>query len=59
MVNKTTQVLIENKKDKYYLGKTRKFKNVKIKTNKQNLIGKFINIKINKATEWNLEGKII
>jgi tRNA-2-methylthio-N6-dimethylallyladenosine synthase len=59
MVNKTTQVLIENKKDKYYLGKTRNFKNVKIKTNKQNLIGKFINIKINKATEWNLEGKII
>ena len=59
MIDKTIQVLIEKKKDKYHLGKTRNFKNVKIKTNKQNLIGKFINVKINKATEWNSEGKII
>lgn len=59
MIDKTIQVLIEKKKDKYHLGKTRNFKNVKIKTNKQNLIGKFVNVKINKATEWNLKGQII
>ena len=59
MVNKTIEVLVENKKDKYYIGKTRNFKNVKIKTNKQNLVGKFIKVKIIKITEWNLEGTII
>ncbi|MFH1456584.1 MAG: tRNA (N6-isopentenyl adenosine(37)-C2)-methylthiotransferase MiaB [Patescibacteria group bacterium] len=66
ILNKNIQVLIENKKDNYYFGKTRNFKNIKIKTRlkiqsakHKNFIGKFINIKIIKANIWNLEGEII
>ena len=57
MVNKTIQVLVENKQKNYYIGKTKNFKNVKIKTNKKDLIGKIVDAEIIKATEWNLEGK--
>ena len=69
IINKNIQVLIEKKKNNYYFGKTRNFKNVKIITeikklrNKEikgkNLIGKFINIKVTKANTWNLEGEMI
>ena len=62
--SKNIQILIESKKNNYYFGKTRNFKNVKIRTvgNQQptynNLIGKFIDIKIIKANIWNLEGEL-
>ncbi len=39
-----------------YFGKTRTQKNVKIISNKKNLIGTFVKVKITKANIWNLEG---
>ncbi|MBL7141934.1 tRNA (N6-isopentenyl adenosine(37)-C2)-methylthiotransferase MiaB [Patescibacteria group bacterium] len=58
-VNKTIEVLIENKnKDNSFLGKTRTFKNVKIKDPKGSLkIGQFVKIKITGARPWGLEGR--
>ncbi|HRY63239.1 MAG TPA: MiaB/RimO family radical SAM methylthiotransferase [Patescibacteria group bacterium] len=48
-------------------GRTKNFKNVKIITannkqqtvNNKKLIGQFVNVKITKATAWNLEGELI
>jgi tRNA-2-methylthio-N6-dimethylallyladenosine synthase len=65
-VGKTLEVLIENKKDENYFGKTRTMKNVKIVPNfhsdktseSKNLIGKIIKVKITKANIWNLEAII-
>jgi len=42
-----------------YFGRTRTMKNVKIISNKKDLVGKIVKIKIIKANVWNLEGKII
>jgi tRNA-2-methylthio-N6-dimethylallyladenosine synthase len=39
-----------------YFGKTRTMKNVKFGSNKKNLVGKFVKVKITKANAWNLEG---
>jgi len=65
-VGKTLEVLIENKKNENYFGKTRTMKNVKIVPNfhsdktseSKNLIGKIIKAKITKANVWNLEGQL-
>ena len=65
-VGKTLEVLIENKKNGNYFGKTRTMKNVKIVPNfhsdktseSKNLIGKIIKAKITKASIWNLEAII-
>jgi len=59
-INKTVEVLIEQKiKNDFYLGKTRTFKNVKIKDPKCSLsVGQFVKTKIIKATPWGLEGQI-
>lgn len=58
-VNKTIEVLIQEKtKDNSFLGKTRTFKNVKIKNPKGSLkIGQFVKVKITGATPWGLEGR--
>jgi tRNA-2-methylthio-N6-dimethylallyladenosine synthase len=42
-----------------YFGRTRTGKDVKIKTDQKNLIGKFVKIKITKANIWNLEASSI
>jgi tRNA-2-methylthio-N6-dimethylallyladenosine synthase len=55
---KTLRVLVEKNKKDFYLGKTRRYRTVKFKSNK-NLIGKFVTVKITKALSWGLEGKII
>lgn len=57
-LNTTTEVLIEKEKNGFYFGKTRTLKNVKILSSKKNLVGKFVKVKITKATIWNLEGII-
>ena len=44
-------------KELVYFGRTRSGKNVKLKTDKKNLTGKFIAIKITKIHTWNLEGE--
>jgi len=57
-VGRTFDVLVEKNKDKFYYGKTRTAKNIKIIKNQRNLIGKIIKVKIIKANIWNLEGTI-
>ncbi len=72
LIGKIVKVLIDNKKDDTYFGKTDTYKSIKIstfakasvdkqksKTKNKNLIGQFYNVKIIKANNWNLEGKII
>jgi len=57
-LNTTIEVLVENNKNGFYFGKTRTLKNVKIISNKKDLVGKFVKVKITQATIWNLEGKL-
>ncbi len=62
MIGKEIEMLVEDKKNKNYFGRTKNFKNIKISapengSPKNNLIGKFIKVKIIKANIWNLEGK--
>lgn len=57
-LNKTLEVLIDKEKDEYYFGRTRTMKNVKIISNKKNLVGKIVKAKITKANIWNLESKL-
>ena len=65
LIGKIVKVLIDSQKDGIYFGKTDTYKSIKISTfakasvDKQNLIGKFVNAKITKANNWNLEGKTI
>jgi tRNA-2-methylthio-N6-dimethylallyladenosine synthase len=71
-VDKIVEVLIEKKAPKakpsseglafgnlVYFGKTRTLKNVKIASDKKNLIGKIAKVKIIKANIWNLEGSLV
>ncbi len=64
-IGKNAEVLIEgiNRKGELF-GKTRTFKNVKIrighnKLRVTNLVGKFINVQINKAEGFGLEGEVV
>jgi len=56
-IGKTTRVLIHKSQGKYLIGKTDTYKTVKIRGSK-NLIGKFLDVEITKATPWGLAGKI-
>lgn len=70
-LNTVQEVLIEKKQlanDKQinneskliiYFGKTRTGKNIKISSNKDNLVGQFVKVKITSIKIWNLEGKVI
>jgi tRNA-2-methylthio-N6-dimethylallyladenosine synthase len=58
-LNKEVNVLIEKEKDGFYFGKTRTLKNVKLKTDRKNLIGKIVKSKIRKVNFWNLEGELL
>jgi len=60
-VGKVVEVLVENKKNGIYFGKTRTDKNVKIADNrkqKTDLAGKFVKVKITKARDFGLEGEL-
>ena len=58
-INKTVQVLVECKNKKGELcGKTRTNKNVKFKSQEENLIGKFVEIKIIKVKDFGLYGEV-
>ncbi|MFH1325944.1 MAG: MiaB/RimO family radical SAM methylthiotransferase, partial [Candidatus Falkowbacteria bacterium] len=70
MMGKIVDVLIENRRNealprsREYFGRTRNFKNIKFTVNNKqltvnNLIGKFVKVKITKINPWNLEGKLI
>jgi len=58
-LNEIVEVLVDQKKGNFYLGKTRTLKNVKIASDKKNLIGKIVKVKIIKANVWNLEGSLV
>lgn len=58
-VEKIVRVLISSEKKGFYSGKTEHYKSVRISSNKKNLIGNFVKVKIINALPWGLEGKII
>lgn len=62
-IGKTVDILVEKEDDKCYVGKTRSFKDIKIKKTALNLIpspiGTFTKAKITKVTPWALEGEIL
>ncbi|MBN2086870.1 tRNA (N6-isopentenyl adenosine(37)-C2)-methylthiotransferase MiaB [Candidatus Peregrinibacteria bacterium] len=55
-VGKTVQVLVEKVYKGYASGKIPEFKMCRFKSDDQNLIGKVVNVKVDKAMEWCLEG---
>jgi len=57
-IGKTLNVLVENSKNGFLMGKTRTYKTIKFKS-KENLIGEFVKVKIINATPWGLKGKLI
>lgn len=57
-LNKTLEILVDKEKKGYYFGRTRTMKNVKIISNKKNLVGKIVKAKITKVNIWNLEAEI-
>lgn len=56
-IGKEMEILIEKEKNGFCFGKTRTQKNVKIFSNKKNILGTFVKVKITKANIWNLEGE--
>ena len=57
-LNKEIEVLVEEEKNGFLLGKSRHFKTVKFKGEK-NLIGEFVKVKVLKAEPFGLFGKLI
>lgn len=56
LIGQMIEVLVEKKRNEYYFGKTKTFKTVKFKSQKPNLVGKIIKVKIKKAHDFGLEG---
>jgi tRNA-2-methylthio-N6-dimethylallyladenosine synthase len=54
-LERTLEVLVDKEDEGFCFGRTRTQKDVKIKTDKKNLIGTFVKVKITKANIWNLE----
>jgi len=59
-LEKTVTVLVESKKNQQeYYGKTETSKSVRFEANKENdLIGKFVNIKIKSIRDFGLRGEL-
>ncbi|MDD3190294.1 MAG: tRNA (N6-isopentenyl adenosine(37)-C2)-methylthiotransferase MiaB [Candidatus Pacebacteria bacterium] len=55
------EVLIEKENEKYYFGKTRSFKDIKIRKGEIDTcaIGKFTKAQVTKVTPWALEGTLV
>jgi len=58
MFNKETEVLVLSKEEKYYDGRTFNNKPIRFES-KDDLLGKFVRLKITKVSPWNLEGEMI
>ncbi len=64
-IGKETVVLIENKKNDYWIGKNSHYKTIRVYQNQSNKkskapqIGRFNTVKITEATPWSLKGEII
>jgi len=57
-VGKILEVLIDKEKNGVYFGRTRTMKNVRIISERKNLVGKIIKVRITKANVWNLESNL-
>jgi tRNA-2-methylthio-N6-dimethylallyladenosine synthase len=57
LLGKTVEILVEGRKKGKWQGRTRSDKLVFFRDN-ENLLGKLVNIKIEKASPWSLQGKI-
>ncbi|MBN1258261.1 tRNA (N6-isopentenyl adenosine(37)-C2)-methylthiotransferase MiaB [Candidatus Peregrinibacteria bacterium] len=57
-LGKTVQVLVEKAERGYTFGKIPEYKFVRLKGEKPELIGQYVNVKIKKAMEWCLEGNM-
>ena len=57
-IGKINTILIDGKDKGAWIGKNKHYKTVRLKLD-QNLLGKFIKVKITKALPWSLVGKII
>ncbi len=57
-IGKEVEVLVNEQKNGFLLGKTRTYKTLKFKSDK-NLVGDFVKVKIIDATPWGLKGKIL
>ncbi|MDD3007021.1 MAG: tRNA (N6-isopentenyl adenosine(37)-C2)-methylthiotransferase MiaB [Candidatus Pacebacteria bacterium] len=60
-IGRTVEVLIEREDKKNYFGKTKSFKDIKIKKNEtdKSTVGAFAKVKVTKVTPWALEGVIM
>ena len=58
-VGKAVDVLVLEKRRGFYFGKTRHYQTVKFRAEKENSIGKFVKVKVKKALDFGLEGKLI
>jgi tRNA-2-methylthio-N6-dimethylallyladenosine synthase len=56
-LGKTVQVLVEKAERGYASGKIPEYKMCRFLSNDPNLIGEYVNVEVNKAMEWCLEGK--
>ncbi len=58
-LGKTVQVLVEKIKKGYASGKIPEFKMCRFPSDNQKLIGQYVNVKVEKAMEWCLEGDVV
>ncbi|MCD6410456.1 radical SAM protein, partial [bacterium] len=58
-VGKTVDALVLEKKKDSYFGKTRHYQTIKLKVEKDNLIGKFVQVKAKKALNFGLEVDLV
>ncbi len=58
LLNETVTALMEKEKNGFLVGKTKEYRTIRIKGS-ASLIGKFIEVKINKSLPWSLEGELI
>ena len=56
---KTVRVLVERIKKGYATGKIPEFKMTRFRADDPKLIGKYVDIKVDKAMEWCLEGNVV
>lgn len=56
LLGKSLRVLVDKKKNGKYYGRTDSYKVVEIKTDRKDLIGQFVMVKIEKAESWKLIG---
>jgi tRNA-2-methylthio-N6-dimethylallyladenosine synthase len=57
-LGRTVEVLIEKADERYLYGKTRSFKDIKIKASNADFLGQFVQAEVTAVTPWALEGKL-